>query len=571
MENLHELKQKQARLTAIFDGSPQCINLLDTEGRIQEINSFGVAMLGLKSADRLVGHRLGQFVSPEFKDQAWAAFEAALKGLSARTELEIVDGNGQLRWVETNWAPIHCPVSGELSVLCLTVDVTDRKKAEERVSFLSNYDALTGLPNRTLFTDRLGQAMVDVHRHNRSICVIFLDIDCFTSIIDTLGLHVGEILIKDTAQRLEKAVRPGDTVARIGGDEFALLLADMEKDDDATLIVQRVMQVFSLPFEVDGQNRHISASLGATLHPVDDQQADVETVLCNAEIALFRAKEVGRSTYRFYDAGMTKRAHEDIAIETALRSAIDNDEMTLHYQPIVDLRTGKIRGVEALLRWSNPNLGDLSPVRFIPIAEDSGLIVPIGQWVMRTACEQMQAWHEAGYPDLYVAVNVSSRQFHEPDMVASIEEILTETGLESQCLELEITESILITNSELTVHSINKLDMMGVKFSIDDFGTGYSSLSYLKRFPIDTLKIDRSFVRDITADMDDAAIVRAIITMAENLGLEVVAEGVENPEQLAFLSEHGSHAMQGFFFSKPKPAEEISQLLFEGKCLPAKK
>ncbi len=567
MQNLHNLQEKQARLSAIFNSSPQCIKLLDRYGIVREMNPAGLALLGASDIETVVGKPLAGFVAPDYRDQAQAFYEGVLRGQASWSEFEVVRSDGELRRVESHAVPLVCPADGETLALSVTLDVTDRKHAEERLNFLAHHDALTGLPNRIVFADRLSQAMVEAHRHHRLIGVVFLDLDRFKNINDTLGHDVGDAVIQATARRLTQALRPGDTVARLGGDEFAILLADMDKAEDAPLVVQRVLNAFQIPFEINGRELFVSASLGVTLHPSDDATADAEALLRNADTALFRAKENGRATCQFYTAEMTQRAHEDMAIEGALRHAIERGELALHYQPIVDLRNGRIRAVEALLRWQNPDFGPVSPARFIPIAEESGLIVPIGEWVLRTACAQMRTWRNAGHTSLHVAVNVSSRQFREPALAERILQILADTGLEGHCLEIELTESLLLTNPETTVKLMQQLDSNGVRFAIDDFGTGYSSLSYLKRFPIDVLKIDQSFVRDITSDSDDAAIVRAIITMAHSLGIETVAEGVELHEQLAFLAANGSDAMQGYYFSKPQPAETIGRLLADGKSL----
>jgi diguanylate cyclase (GGDEF)-like protein/PAS domain S-box-containing protein len=570
MQNLHALQEKQARLSAVFDGSPQCIKLLDRHGIVREINPAGLALLGAATTDAVIGHPVASFVAPEYCDQAQSFYNSVIHGNTGkvgRAEFEIVRADGERRRVESHAVPLACPSDGETLALSITFDITERKRAEERLSFLAHHDPLTGLPNRMLFTDRLQQAMVDARRHQRLVGVVFLDLDRFKSINDTLGHAVGDGVLLATAQRLTVAVRPGDTVARFGGDEFAILLTDMDKADDASLVVQRILSAFEPPFEIDGHELFVSASLGATLHPVDDVAADAETLLRHADTALFRAKENGRSTCQFYSAEMTCRAHEDMAIESALRYAIERNELALHYQPVVDLRSGEIRAFEALLRWQHPEFGTVSPARFIPVAEESGQIVAIGEWVLRSACAQMRAWHDAGYSGLYVAVNVSSRQFREPELADRVLQILADTGLEGRHIEIELTESMLLTNPETTVKLMQQLDMNGVRFAIDDFGTGYSSLSYLKRFPIDVLKIDQSFVRDITTDTDDAAIVRAIITMAHSLGIEVVAEGVEMREQLAFLAANGSDAMQGYFFSKPQPADMATCLLADRKKL----
>ena len=456
---------------------------------------------------------------------------------------------------------LACPTTGEICALSLTIDITQRKEAEEQLRFMAHYDVLTDLPNRLLFIDRLQQAMIEGHRHQRPIGVVMLGLDRFKMVNDSLGHAMGDALLLATAQRLVEAVRPSDTIARFGGDEFAILLSDMDKVEDAPLVIQRILDTFHKPFNINDCELYISACLGITLHPADDPVADAGALLRNADTALYRAKLEGPANYEFYAAAMTQRANDDMALERALRHAIEREELTVHYQPIVNLRTGRVQAMEALLRWNHPEFGAIPPVRFIPIAEESGLIIPIGEWVLHQACSQMRAWRDAGHDDMHVAVNISSRQFRKADLADRILAILQETGLEGYHLELEITESMLLHNIEPTIAMMKQLEAAGVRFAVDDFGTGYSSLSYLKRFPIDVLKIDQSFVRDITSDADDAAIVRAIVTLAHSLGLTVVAEGVETAEQVDFLCKNDCDTIQGFYVAKPDAPARMLELL----------
>jgi diguanylate cyclase (GGDEF)-like protein/PAS domain S-box-containing protein len=559
---LLELRENQARLSAIFNAGPQCIKLVDENGIIRDINRAGAALLGAENPEDVIGKPVTDFIATEHHETTLAFHKSVLRGNRGTLVFEMVCRDGRRRWVESHSVPHTSAQNSGASALSVTLDVTERVRDSERLSFLAQHDALTGLPNRLLFTDRLRQAMIEAQRHNRLVGVVFLDLDRFKNINDTLGHDVGDAMLVEVAARLRDAVRPSDTIARLGGDEFAVILADMARAEDAPMVVQRILDAFKEPFQIDGRELFISASLGITLYPIDE--TDVDALLRDADTAMYRAKQHGRSTCQFYTAEMTLRAHEDMALEGALRHAIEHDELLLHYQPIIDLNTGHILGVEALLRWQHPELGLVPPARFIPLAEESGLIVPIGEWVLHQACQQTHAWHNAGFTDLYVAVNLSSRQFREPDLVARVKQVLADTGLSGIRLELELTESMLLTNIDNTVRQMQELDTAGVRFVIDDFGTGYSSLSYLKRFPIDVLKIDQSFVRDITTDPDDAAIVRAIITMAHALGVRVVAEGVETHEQMEFLRANRCDSMQGYYLSKPLPAEALTALLAEG-------
>ena len=435
--------------------------------------------------------------------------------------------------------------------------VIERKRSEERMAHLIHHDALTGLPNRILFQDRLQQAMVNAHRRERLVGVAFLDLDEFKNINDSLGHDAGDLLLKLVAARLRAAVREGDTVARLGGDEFTLIFVDMVHVDDIARMAQKILDLFVQPFLVTGRELFITASLGITICPLDDN--NISELLKNADIAMYRAKSQGKNTYQFYAHDMTTRIHERLSLENQLRRALERNEFFLHYQPIVSGRDGSVLGVEALLRWVNGH-GQISPVQFIPVAEETGLIVPIGEWVLKAACAQLACWQADGWPRLRMSVNLSVRQFRHQDMVGNVARALVAASLDPAHLGLEITESILLEEQSV-INTLYELDTMGVEILIDDFGTGYSSLSYLKRLPIDTLKIDRSFVQNIPDDADDAAIAQAILAMARSLGIVVVAEGVETIEQLAFLRHRGCDAMQGNYFSKPLPADELVALL----------
>lgn len=432
--------------------------------------------------------------------------------------------------------------------------VIQRKRFEERLHHLAHHDVLTDLPNRALFNDRLQQAMYDADRSRRLVGVAFLDLDRFKTINDSLGHTVGDLLLKAVAERLQVCVRTGDTVARLSGDEFAIVLAGISHVDDAARVGEKILSGFALPFRIDGHELYTGASVGITLYPVDDN--GIEGLLRNADVAMYRAKKQGGGAYQFYAADMTSKAQERLALENALRHALERDEFRLHYQPIVDLYTGAVTGVEALIRWHHPQRGLVPPAEFIPLAEETGLIVPIGEWVLRTACAQAQAWRAAGRT-LQLSVNISPRQFEHPGLATTIAAIVANVGFDPALLDLEITEGLLMKNAEGTLAAMTTLSNLGVQFSIDDFGTGYSSLAYLKRLPIARLKIDQSFVQDIPADKNDAAIIIAIISVAHSLGIQTIAEGVETAAQLDFLKSHGCDAAQGFYFSAPRPPQEL--------------
>ncbi|MDO8413969.1 MAG: EAL domain-containing protein [Gallionellaceae bacterium] len=430
----------------------------------------------------------------------------------------------------------------------------------ERLNYLAYYDVLTGLPSRILFQDRLNHALNQASRYETDLALLFLDLDDFKNINDSLGHNTGDLLLKQLATRLTACVREGDTVARLGGDEFVVVLAEIAVEEDISLVAQKIIKLITEPFIVDSHELFVTCSVGIALYPKDGE--DSQTLLKNADAALYQAKSQGRNNAQFCTAEMNAKALERLTLENSLRQALKREEFLLHYQPRVDLRSGLITGVEALVRWQQkPGLQLVPPGKFIPIAEDCGLIVPIGVWVLHTACAQNKAWQQAGLKPVCVAVNLSARQFRQQDLVEVVSRVLQETGLDPTLLELELTESLIMQNVNTAIDTLTQLKDMGVKLSIDDFGTGYSSLSYLKRFPIDFLKIDQSFVRDITTDKDDAAIAKTIISMSHDMELKVIAEGVETEAQESFLRQYHCDEMQGYFFSKPVPATGIASLL----------
>lgn len=438
-------------------------------------------------------------------------------------------------------------------------DVTERMQTQERLAYMAEHDALTHLPNRTLLLDRIKQSVARARWHSRLVALLFIDLDRFKTINDTLGHEAGDQLLQQLGERFNTCVREGDTVSRFGGDEFVILLGDVANSIDISVIAQKVLDTLKAPFIIEGQNLYITASIGISLFPNDGELGNV--LLKNADIAMYRAKELGKNTYQFYSADMSVRAFERLSLETSLRRALAQNEFVLHYQPQIDISNNRIFGVEVLLRWQNPELGIVSPSEFIAILEETGLIVPTGDWVLREATRQFKIWHAAGHKDLRLAVNLSPRQVQSTDLLTTVRQVLDEVPEVSNWLELEITEGLLIQQSPAMMEIFETLQTLGVRLAIDDFGTGYSSLAYLRRLPIDTLKIDRSFVRDIPNDADDSAITNTIVAMARSLRLEVIAEGVEKPAQRDFLQTLGCQKMQGYLLSKPLPAAEISQLL----------
>lgn len=450
-------------------------------------------------------------------------------------------------------------------------DVTKQKLNEEQVLKIAYFDILTNLPNRYLFKDRLNQAILYAEKYKKALAIFFLDLDDFKRINDTFGHNFGDNLLRLVSDRLERNVRRIDTlsrveednlettVARLGGDEFTILLREIKETQDASKVAQRIVDLFSQPFHIENRTIFMSTSIGIALYPDDGQ--DVDTLLKNADTAMYHAKEKGRNHYQFFSEHMNIEALERFSLESDLRSAIDKGEFQLYYQPQFDGSTGKIIGVEALIRWIHPERGMLLPDEFIPVAEESGLIMPIGNWVLKAACEQNKAWQLAEFRPIYVSINISCAQFKQNYFVESIAQTLLDAGLEPQYLELELTESILMEPTEATFRTLNELKATGVRIAIDDFGKGYSSFGYLKRLAIDTLKIDRSFVRDIIANSDDRAIIKAIISLARTLNLKVIAEGVETQEQLSYLQEQGSDGIQGFLLSEPMTPNSFIQLL----------
>jgi diguanylate cyclase (GGDEF)-like protein/PAS domain S-box-containing protein len=548
--------QSELRYRNLFERNLAGVYRTTPDGRFLDCNDSFARIFGYESREEVLRHTVWDLY------QTHADRVATLHTMVERQTLTnfeqcLLRKDGSLVWVLENGSLIEGP-EGQVIEGTL-IDITERRRAEEQVKHLAFHDTLTGLPNRLLFNDRLDMAVVQAHRTQQRLATLFLDLDRFKVINDSLGHSVGDELLRRVAERVTDCIREGDTVARLGGDEFTVLVPSLSREEDAAKIAQKILEAVRLPFFIDERELFVTTSIGAAIYPTDG--TDAETLLRNADTAMYRAKDQGRDNYQLYTPAMNSKALEQLSLESRLRQALHNDELVLHYQPLIDLRTGQIRGAEALLRWRHPTLGLIPPGQFIPLAELSGLIVPIGQWVLRTACAQVRSWHQMGYPNLTMAVNLSSRQFQQTDLVHQVTEALELSQLPAGALDLEITESNAMQNAEISISTLGHLKNLGVSLSMDDFGTGYSSLNYLKRFPIDRIKIDQSFVRDITEDADDAAIATAMIAMAHSLQLSVVAEGVETEEQLIFLRQHLCDEMQGFLFSKPIPPEKFEELL----------
>ena len=557
-----ERERAQVTLNSIGDA----VLTTDVAGNVTYLNLVAEAMTGWSRQEAL-GHPLSEvfnIIDGTTREVASNPATRAIKedrtvGLAA--DCVLVRRDGYESAIEDSAAPIHNRDGKDAGAVIVFHDVSKSRAMALKMAHLAQHDFLTDLPNRVLLTERLAQAISLAQRHRKQVALLFLDLDHFKHINDSLGHTVGDQLLQSVAERLASCVRVSDTVCRQGGDEFVILLAEIARPHDTTLVADKLLAAFALPHVIGGQDLHITLSIGISVYPDDGD--NVETVMQNADTAMYHAKANGRNTYQFFTSEMNTDAVRRQQIESSLRRALKRGEFLLHYQPQVDLASGLMTGTEALIRWLDPNVGLLYPGRFIAIAEESGLIVPIGRWALREACRQTQAWLKRGLFAVPVSVNISAIEFRHKDFLAGVQLILKETGLPAAYLELELTESILMHDADSSASMLGALKAMGVKLAIDDFGTGYSSLSYLRRFPIDTLKIDQSFVRDIGTDDDDATIVSAVIGMGINLKQRVIAEGVETAEQLAFLRARQCAGGQGFLFSRPMPADEVACLLVD--------
>jgi diguanylate cyclase (GGDEF)-like protein/PAS domain S-box-containing protein len=560
------LRESEEQFKQLANNIPQVFWITDIGHRETiYVSPAADAMTGCSLQEIYASPRaLIRAVHPADRRRVYEARKSAASGGYDQT-YRVVRPDGTIRWVNDRAFPVSDETGRTYRIAGIAEDVTDRKLAEERLLQLAHYDTLTSLPNRVLFYDRLKQVLAQAKRNQWIVGVLFVDLDRFKNVNDTLGHAVGDELLQQVSERLTRSVRSGDTVGRLGGDEFAIVLSSLSSSQDANLVAQKIMTSFAEPFKLGGSEIYVTASIGITLYP--DDSSDQDTLIRNADSAMYRAKEMGRNSFQFYTPEMNSRALEILNMESSLRRALDRDEFLLYYQPMASVADGRVVGVEALLRWQHPERGLVSPGDFMFVMEETGLIVPVGEWVLRRVCLQIKEWERAGIPLVPVSVNLSARQFSQKDFGPGIGRLLDAQSVDPALIELEITESSIMANTEEAARTLEYLSELGVGLSIDDFGTGYSSLAYLKRFPLDRLKIDRSFIRDLTTDNDDATITRAVISMAHSLGLKVIAEGVETGAQHEFLAEHGCDEVQGYFFSRPMPAADCGAWLAEGRRL----
>ncbi|GLK66870.1 EAL domain-containing protein [Hansschlegelia plantiphila] len=554
------LRDSSERLAQVIDTVPAMISASDRSGRCIFVNAYQAAMKGLEPSV-LLGRTAVDIFGPEHGGRS-AALDRLICESGAPMpsfEEEMVTRGGERRYFLTTKAPLRDATGEIVAVLTTSLDISDRKRAERHLRHLAHHDALTDLANRALLNERVRHEIANARRNDCKFAVHLFDLDRFKGINDVLGHHVGDRLLKAVADRLRATVRETDTVARLGGDEFAILQTNVMAVEDTAELAGRVREALAVPFLFEGKEVSTSASIGIALFP--DNGFDVDDLLKNADLAMYRAKADGRDGYRAFVADMDTTARAITVLESDLRRALLRQEFELHYQPQVALSTGRIVGAEALIRWRRESGDLISPADFLPPAEENGLIVPINEWVLREACSQAASWPAAGLPALRIAVNLSGVQFRKVDVEKVVCAALDESGLDPKRLELELTETILLQDTDLVVSQLKSLQRRGVTFSIDDFGTGYSSLAYVKNFPVDRLKIDRSFIDNLRNDVNDAAIVRAIVSLGHSLDLDVIAEGVETAAQVAHLRAEGCDEVQGYYFGRPMPAADFVDLV----------
>ena len=562
---LEQLRASEERFSNTVELAAIGISHVAPDGRFIHVNRSLCEMLGY-TREELLALNVKELSHPEDRDLTDESRKKLLAGEtdSIRMEKRYIRKDGTPVWVRINIASNRAPDGTPLYDISAVEDISERKRAEERVQYLATHDEMTGLPNRTMFAQLLGHALHKARRRQGKLAVLFIDLDRFKIVNDSLGHEAGDELLKQVAARFRAALRASDVLARLGGDEFVVLLEEVQEPQEAAQVARKLLSTAIQPIEIQGQECRVTASVGIATFPAD--AADAQALMKNADAAMYLAKEEGKNNYQFHSRSTNALSIERLALETNLRRALERNEFKLQYQPQVAAKTGEITGAEALLRWWNPELGAVPPARFIPLAEDTGLIVPIGRWVLNTACAQNVAWQRAGLPPIRMAVNISPRQFKDHNLIRDIAAALEQSGMTPELLELEITEGVIMHDVNQAVRQLHSIKAMGVRLAIDDFGTGYSSLAQLKRLPIDTLKVDRSFIREIPNDPEDKAITEAVIAMGKTLGVTVVAEGVETADQHDFLSSHACNELQGFLFSKPCHPEALADLLRSKKA-----
>ena len=565
--DVSERREIEAKYRGLLEAAPDAMVVTNQGGEIVLLNLQAEKQFGYRR-DELVGKKLNSIIPKGFEEPPLAhgtgfRDDPMMQLAGTSIELQGRRKDGSDFPIEVVLSPLES--AGGILVTAAIRDITQRKKSEQQLvemAYSAQHDFLTNLPNRMLLNDRITQAISFAKRQGKQLAVLFVDLDHFKNINDSLGHAIGDKLLQSVAARLIASVRRSDTVSRQGGDEFVVLLSQVEHAEDAVFSARKILTAVTAPHRIDHKDLDINVSIGVSTYPGDAQ--DAESLLNNADTAMYDAKEHGRNNYQFFRPDMHARVVERQSLEGNLRSALGRNEFLLHYQPKISLKTGEITGVEALLRWMHPDRGLVPPLQFVPIAEECGLILPIGQWVLLEACRQARAWRDSGLRAVPVAVNVSAVEFLAKDFLSGVRAVLIATGVEPHNLELELTESVLMRDAESTVDTLHALKAMGVQLAVDDFGTGYSSFSYLRRFPLDALKIDRSFVQEVAANADDATIVSAIISIGKSLRQRVIAEGVETREQLHFLQTQGCGEGQGYYFSRPVVAERFTELLRSG-------
>lgn len=552
-------------LNAFLEHIPDTVFFKDRDSRFLRISRAGANHFGLADPELAVNKTDADIFSSEHAVQALKDEKEIIRTGRPLIGIEEKETwpDGRENWVLTTKVPLKDHRGHIIGTMGIAHDITDRKQAEVQIRYMALHDALTGLPNRALLQDRLGQAIAMARRHRAKIAVLMLDLDHFKNVNDSLGHSIGDRLLEAVSKRLKACLRESDIVARLGGDEFVIGLPEASNDANIEQVARKVLASLTEPFRIEGHELAISASIGISQYPADGEAS--EALLQGADAAMYEAKKGGRGIYCFFTPELSEATRNRQKLENDLHRACANREFVLYYQPLVSTTSGRIAGVEALLRWQHPDKGLIPPNQFIPLLEDLGLMPQVGEWVLRTGCSQVAAWHEEGLPAIRLAVNVSAQQFYRGEIVKTVQHVLGQTGLQPQCLELELTESLTLDDSETTLQIMRDLKAIGVSLSLDDFGTGWSSLSYLRQFPLDRIKIDRSFLRDLASQPAAEAVVRTVLNLGHNLGLACTAEGVETPEQFDYLKKQNCPEIQGFLYSPALPAGDCSVLLRSGK------